>query len=67
MAEIPAGMHKVTKAKFYATIGLLDVHPHPYRNETHWRHRGGRLAGWVSQGYCGPFEYGNVEIIYAVF
>lgn len=67
MKEIPAGMCKVTKAEFYERMKQLDVHPYPERKQTYWKHRGGRTAGWVSQGHCGPFEHEKVEIIYAVF
>jgi len=45
-------MREVTKDEFYATVGKMNVHPSPERDQTNWKCcRTGRLLGRSTQGY----------------
>lgn len=42
---------KVDKAKFYATIGPMNVHPRPFRNCTIWETPYRLVVGITTPGY----------------
>lgn len=48
-------MIEVTRDEFYACMGPLDVHPHPWPNRTEWKLRDRRLVAVSFPGYMGNY------------
>ena len=42
---------QVSKEKFYAILGPMDVNPNSQKYHTVWKTRGGTLVGWSTPGY----------------
>lgn len=52
-------MIEVTKERFYATVGLMDVHPRPEPDHSSWETRGREVVGRTTPGYLCRDEIGQ--------
>ena len=62
-AEIPAGMVEVSREKFFAIVGPLNVHPGSDKSRTDWldlSNRNNRI-GWSSRGWLRPMPSLNAQ------
>jgi hypothetical protein len=50
----------VSKEKFYATVGKMNVHPSPQKYHTAWKTPSGTIVGWTTPGYL-LIPYGEDE------